>query len=98
MWAKLSDAELVEQSAAIVVAELVGETRMALPGGRGELRLGVLRIDERFKLPADSESVSHLLLVLPDAAKPRTGEDLSFRLGQKGVWFLREREAGSAGL
>jgi hypothetical protein len=95
MWVKLSDADLIAHSEIIVVAELIGQTKLALSPGDAPLTLGVLKVDESFK---GSAAGSLVLLVLPTPAPLRPSTDLAYQKGQKGLWFLRARLVGQVGL
>jgi len=96
MWAELSDAELVERSPLIVAGTIVGTTRLGLPAGAGALTVGVIRVDAVYKGSPDGEVV---LIALPT---PRPGVwssgEITYRPGQDGLWFLRPRGQGTAGL
>ena len=95
MWARLTDKELIAKSDVIVLAELVGQTKMKLASEGPVLLLGVLRVEEIFK--GDPEETA-VLLLLPSPEAPRASTDILYRKGQRGLWFLRVRKPGEMGL
>lgn len=86
MWAGLSDAELAAQSDLIVLGEIVGTRTTARPGGQAPLDAAVIRISGQLK---GSGNPGEALLALPPAGAPRSSTDIFYRVGQKGLWFLR---------
>ncbi len=95
MWARLTDAELIAKSDVIVMAELIGQTRVTLPPAQAPVSLGVLQVEEVLK---GDPHRSLLLLVLPSPKGPQSSSDIFYRKGQRGLWFLRPRKAGAVGL
>ena len=94
MWAKLTDTELVEQSDVIITAELTGHTQATI--NQVEFDVGVLKVEEVLK-GDKNQAVIHL--ALPSTEGPRKSDDIFYKEGQKGLWFLREREAeGESGI
>lgn len=94
MWVKMSDTELVEQSDVIVTAELIGQTQVMINQAR--YVIGALKVEEVLK--GDKNQVI-ILLALPPTEGPRKSDDIFYKKGEKGLWFLRERkEKGDAGI
>jgi len=95
IWAKkLSDTELIEQSDLIIAAELLGQTQVMI--NQVKLVLGVLKVEEVLK---GDKNQTVLLLALPSPEGPRKSDDIFYKKGQKGLWFLHERKAkGEAGI
>jgi hypothetical protein len=85
MWSGLTDAELGEQSDVIVLATLARIEQQAMSGSRA-LEIGVLDIHEVLKGPANLREVR---LAQPAANSPRSSADIRYKVGQKGLWFLR---------
>jgi hypothetical protein len=85
MWVRLTDVDLVEQSDVIVLATLARTEQQPMPGSRA-LEIGVLDIHEVLKGPASLREVG---LAQPAANSPRSSADIRYKIGQKGLWFLR---------
>lgn len=94
MWARLTDSELVQQSDAIVIGEIIGQTEV-LAAPAIKLTLAVIRVDEVLK--GDKHSIAVLLLELP-SGESRSSSDITYRRGQSGVWFLRLRSKSERGI
>ena len=82
MWAKLSDAELIAQSDAIVTGVLVGSDLVS-----GQI-LG--RIEVRSVLKGDADA-RVLRLAMPPVGVALSSSDIVFQPRQDGLWFLRLR-------
>ena len=95
MWARLTDKALIAKSDVIVLAELVGQTKVKLASEGAILLLGVLQVEEVLK--GDPEQTA-LLLVLPSPEAPRASTDILYHKGQRGLWFLRAVKPGEMGL
>ncbi len=94
MWVKLSDEELTEQSNVIITAELIGEVPIMI--NQAKFVIGVLKVEEVLKGDRDQTA---LLLALPSSKGVYISEDIFYKKGQKGLWFLRERKTeGEAGI
>lgn len=92
MWAALDDEALLQGSDLIVLGEWQGQTAATahdLPFGD----IGVISVSEVLKGKAQDV----VLIARPAAAGPRSGTDLDFRRGQRGLWLLRLRP-GSQGI
>lgn len=93
MWVKLSDKELIERSDTIITAELIGNAEVTI--NQIKTVIGVLKVEE---VLIGDKSQTVILLVLPSSKGPHKSDDIFYKTGQKGLWFLREREAeGEAG-
>ncbi len=94
MWVKLSDAELIEQSNVIVTAEMIGHATKMIDGVK--FVVGTLKVEEVLKGDKDK---TVMLLALPSTEGPHKSDDIFYKKGQKGLWFLRERKTeGEAGI
>jgi len=87
MWARMTDAELVESSQLIVMATYVGKADVALNVGGEILHLGVLDVGNTLK--GNQREVVFLQLPRSEGIL-RKSDDIFFHPGQKGLWFLRE--------
>jgi len=83
MWAGIPDAQLVK-SPLIVKASYIGTTTLTL--NKKQLQLGVLKVTETLK--GNKQDVVLIRLRIPPANSPRNSNEISFQLGQKGMWFL----------
>lgn len=93
MWVKLSDTELIEQSDVIITAELIGQTQVTME--QSKIVIGVLEVGEVLK---GDKNKAVILLALPSTEGPRKSDDIFYKTGQKGLWFLREQVTeGEAG-
>lgn len=93
MWEKLSDADLVAKSELIVRGDLVGTTRLEVPG-QGPLTVAGVRIRGQYKGAAQT-----LVLVLqPSPERPVSSSDIRHPASSDGLWFLRPRPGGPAGV
>ncbi|MCP3663314.1 MAG: hypothetical protein GY696_12605 [Gammaproteobacteria bacterium] len=96
MWARYTDAELVESSDQIITGELIGQTRIKMPGQDFELTVGIIRIESVLK---GDRGQGVILLVLPGFSnKPISSSNIIYRDGQRGLWFLRLHQPGAVGL
>lgn len=95
MFARMSDEELIRRSDLIVIGEWVGQSSVQVADTSAPLELGAVAIAEVLKgAPAQS-----LVLVATAAADaPRTGDDITYRRGDRGVWLLRLRPGGGKGI
>jgi len=95
-FARYSDAELIERSEVVVVAEFLGQTQMTPAPGRSPVTYGILKVQEVLKgaVPASRN------LLLIEQSSPGgliSSSDIAYRAGQTGLWFLRVRNAGDVG-
>lgn len=93
MWARLSPAELIERSDLVVTGTLIGQSPVRM--GRQDMLLAVIKVDAVYKGATDQSVV---FLVLPAAGRPLSSSDLTYRVGQSGLWFLRQRSPEEHGL
>ncbi|MER2518523.1 MAG: hypothetical protein ABTR92_19360 [Candidatus Accumulibacter phosphatis] len=93
MWARMSESELLERSDLVVSGTLIGHSPVRTAGE--DMVLAVIRIDTVYK-GAAGQLVA--FLVLPAADRPLSSSDLHYRVGQSGLWFLRQRSAAERGL
>ena len=94
MWVRLTDSELVQQSDAIVIGEIIGQTELVLAQPAIKLTLAVIRVAEVLK--GDSRATV-VLLELPSGGL-RSSSDITYRRGQSGIWFLRLRSKTERGV
>lgn len=85
MWAKMTQVELVQASPLIVLATLEKIVRIPMAGNGGARPVGVLRIENVLK--GDSRA-DIALIALPDPDEPIISSDLTYKVGQTGLWFL----------
>lgn len=95
MWARLTDSELLQQSDAIVIGEIIGQTEIVLANPTARLTLAVIRVDEVLK---GDKRATLVLLETPSGAQPRSSSDIRYGKGQNGVWFLRLRSKSESGV
>lgn len=93
MWEELSQDKLVTTSDLIIVGEIIGKADVSFSMEQPPVRLGVLRVDEVLK---DGKEHGVVLLALPSASRSST--DLTYKQGDRGLWFLRTGPPGTAGL
>lgn len=93
MWVRMSESELLERSELVVSGTLIGQS--AVRTASENMVLAVIKIDTVYK-GAAGQSVA--LLVLPATDRPISSSDLQYRVGQSGLWFLRQRNADERGL
>jgi len=91
-WTRLTDAELIAQSDLIALGEIVEESSVTPPGSNIPLWAGTLRLEEVWKGPSKPDTVH---LVLPSPRGPRKSDDIVYRKGQRGLWFLRSHQGGT---
>ena len=93
MWARLSDAQLVETSSMIVVGTL---SNTATTPSNGQTRtVGVIEIDTVLK---GNQGTTSVWLNVPQPGTPISSSDIEYRIGQKGLWFLRSLGPKSAAI
>jgi len=95
MFVKLSDEELIEHSGLIVVGELIGRATIGAMQGEGTQLLGVIRVEETLK---GEQDVTVAFLALIGGGLIRRSDQLSYRDGQHGLWYLRLRNADEPGI
>ncbi len=93
MWARLSDAQLVETSSMIVVGTFA-KTATVSSDGRTQT-VGVIEIDTVLKGDLGTKTI---WLNVPQPGTPISSSDIFYRIGQKGLWFLRSLEPKSAAI
>ena len=95
-FARYSDADLIERSEVVVVAEFLGPTQVTPAPGSPAVTYGVLKVQEVLKgaVPASRN------LLLIEQSSPGgfiSSSDITYRAGQTGLWFLRVRNPGDVG-
>lgn len=84
MWQGMTDAELQQQSPLVVDGEWVGEAPW--PGRADGARLGAIAVKSVLQGKVDGSLV---FVLRPPASRPISSSDLSFRRGDRGLWFLK---------
>lgn len=95
MWARYSETELIAASPLIVMAELIGETTLAVGPGGNRRTVGVLRIGEVLK---GDRATTVVLIELPTPGQPQASEAIHYVRGQRGLWFLYATPGTPTGL
>jgi hypothetical protein len=98
MFARLSDEQLVSRSDLIVVGEWLGQSAVgaaALGDSAARLDLGAVAIAEVLKGPA-AQTIA--LVATPAADAARSGSDLAYKRGARGLWLLRAKPGAPAGI
>ena len=85
MWARMTEAELLQKSEWVVVGAWVGQAP-APSSERAAGEIGVIAVSEVLKGRRDA-SVAFVKLV--GSKQPISSSDLRFQRGDRGVWFLR---------
>ncbi len=93
MWAKMSYTELIEKSVVVLIGEMIGQNEVALPSDQSHRCISVLKVDEVLK--GDKDQTVIFLLMLCKVLK---SDDIIFKKGRKGVWFLRLRSNEEQGI
>lgn len=95
MWARMTDSELIQRSDLIVVGEWIGEAQIAIPAQQLKLDVGVVAVKEVLK---GDKRQTVALVAVPGRERLVSSSDIVYRQGQRGMWFLRLRSAGEAGI
>ena len=95
MFARYTEAQLIESSSLIVVGTLIGRTTLQLSTDAGQLNVGVIAIEDRLKGGQDD---SIALLLLPAEGAALVSDTITYEVGQQGLWFLRSRDPDARGL
>lgn len=90
-WATITNEELEQQSELIVVGELIEEKLMIHPAYESEIKVGVIRYSEIFKGKVLSETIL-IKLPLLGPGLVLSSSDITFSVGQKGLWYLQKME------
>lgn len=90
MWARMTDAELQQHSALVVEGEWLGQG--AWPGRADGRQLGAIAVSAA--LAGKAEPGSLVFVARPPAGRPIADTDLSFRRGDRGLWFLKRAPGG----
>lgn len=90
LWIKMSLEELVRQSDLIVIGELVSLRSQK----ERSFDLGRIRIEE---VILGKEDAVDVILAVPSPRAPLSSTSILYKIGQRGLWFLRRQtESGSA--
>lgn len=86
MFARMTDAELIETSELIVTGALTGYADIPVPDGAGTRRVGVIEVETVYK---GNDGTATVWLDVPQPGGLRSSSDTSFVPGQAaGLWFL----------
>lgn len=88
-WATITPEELEQQSDLIIVGELIDEKIIHHPSIDSEIKVGVIKRDETLKGKNQSETIL-LRLPLLKAGMVLSSSDVTFTIGQTGLWYLEE--------
>lgn len=91
MWAKMTEAQLLEYSQLIITGEFLGESEIRALTKSDAVNLGVIRVDKVLKGKVEGSLV---FLSLPSRAQPRSSSMIYYQVGAKGLWYLRHRSEG----
>lgn len=91
MWAKMTEAQLLEYSPLIITGELLGESEVRGMVSNEAVNLGVIRVDKVLKGKVEGSLV---FLALPSRVQPRSSSMIDYQVGAKGLWYLRHRSEG----
>lgn len=92
--AQMTLEELVERSDLIVVGQLASIDPMPA----SEQDLGTIRVEDvLFAKPTPAEPVREAGVVLPSTRGLRSSDQVFYRVGQRGIWFLRTAPGSAAG-
>ncbi len=89
----MSESELLERSDLVLTGILIGQSSLRVSGET--LLLAVIKVDAVYKGPS---GLSVVFLALPAADRPIASNDIHYRVGQSGLWFLRQRSVGEQGI
>ena len=89
MFARMGEDELLAASAFVVVGTLVRQ-EPSIAGGETR-QVGVIEVE--FVLKGGS-NLATVRLALPDASQPVASDAITYRVGAKGLWYLRELGSG----
>jgi len=96
MFAKMSDEELIRRSDLIVIGEWVGHASLRLANSSEPMEVGAISISEVLKGSPDQ---SLALVAVRASGAPRSGAEINYRRGDKGLWLLRQhQESGAKGI
>lgn len=89
IWAPMTLAELAARSELIVVGGLT-----AIENQSADSRdVGKITIEQVLKAPASQRQVASVRLLLPSATRPISSDVVTYKQGQRGIWFLRRDPA-----
>ncbi len=85
-WARLSDSQLIETSSLIVVGTLAEFTSATDPSDGRIRTIGVIEIETVLKGDPGTKIVR---LDAPQPGRLVSSTDITYQIGQNGLWFLR---------
>lgn len=95
-WAGMTMAELVDGSDVVVVGEVIDVRPAPSSSGEGvDTDIGTVSVTE--VLSGNMVGGEVMVLFPSERAKVRTSVDITYKAGQKGVWFLRKKPASAKG-
>ncbi|WP_029001079.1 hypothetical protein [Azohydromonas australica] len=90
MWARMSEAELVQHSELIVAGEWSSDAPAPLPGTPARA-VGRIAVTEVWKGPPDLKAVR---VVVPAPGGLQSSDAITYRRGDRGLWLLRPWQGG----
>jgi hypothetical protein len=90
MWARMSEAELVQHSELVVLGEWASDAPAALPNAPAQA-VGRIAVAEVWKGPPGLKTVS---VVVPAPGAPLASDAITYRRGDRGLWLLRPWQGG----
>ena len=93
MWLKMSDAEVLQRSDLIVLGTWQGPVTAPATAGAAAHRVGAVSVSEVLKGPA---ATTRALVVIAAVDAPRSSSELSYCMGEHGLWLLRKQPGGPA--
>jgi len=95
MWAAYTMEELIFSSGLIALGTLTKITDDVRTADGGVRAIGTIEIETLFKGPPGTKSAR---LDLPRPGAPAKSTDIRYRVGQKGLWYLRQPAAVGDGI
>lgn len=93
MWAKMSHSKLIEKSAIVLIGEMIGKNQVTFSNDQRQRCIGVLKVQKILK---GNKEQSVIFLQMP--CKIVKSDDIIYKKGQQGIWFLRLRSNGEQGI
>ena len=91
LWARMTEAELVQQSELVVVGEWSGDAPRPLPGAPARA-VGRIAVTEVWKGPPGLKTVQ---VVVPAPDAPQASDAITYGRGDRGLWLLRPWPGGA---
>jgi hypothetical protein len=92
IWAPMTLQELVAQSELIVVGEIGSVREQA----GSPYDIASIKVEETLLAPPGMAGLTEARLLLPSRRGPISSDTITYKTGQRGVWFLRRAAARDA--